>query len=68
MEIEDTLERQSYRSFDLVHLRYEGARKTRWHITHMEAGMNRSYGFAASADAARQRIDTVLHVAASAQR
>lgn len=60
MDIEDTIKRESYRDFDLVHLRQPNVAKTRWHITHKEGGMNRSYGFAASEDDARSKIDDLL--------
>jgi hypothetical protein len=63
MEIEDTIERQSYRDFDLVHLRHGKVEKTRWHISRKEAGMSRSFGYTPSADEARRKIDTLLRVA-----
>jgi hypothetical protein len=62
MEIEDTIERQSYRDFDLVHLRHGKVEKTRWHISRKEAGMSRSFGYTPSADEARRKIDTLLRV------
>jgi len=60
MDIEETIRRESYRDFDMVHLRQGGVRETRWHITHKESGMNRSYGFADSEDAAKCKIDHLL--------
>jgi hypothetical protein len=60
MEIEDTIKRESYRDFDLVHLRHGNAAETRWHITHKESGMNRSYGYAPSEIEARFKIDDFL--------
>ena len=60
MEIEDTIKRESYREFDLVHLRHGNATQTRWHISHRESGMSRSYGFAVSAIEARTIIDDYL--------
>jgi hypothetical protein len=60
MEIEDTVQRKSYRDFDLVHLRHGSATKTRWRITQKESGMNRSYGFAPSEIEAHLRIDAIL--------
>jgi hypothetical protein len=60
MDIEDTIKRESYRDFDLVQLRHGKAAATRWHITHKESGMNRSYGFATSEDEAHRKIDKLL--------
>jgi len=60
MEIEDTVRRESYRDFDLVQLRLVNATATRWHITHVESGMNRSYGFFTTETEARGRIDHLL--------
>jgi len=60
MDIEDTVNRQSYRGFDLLQLRQGKAVETRWYITQRDCGMNRSYGFAASAAEARIRIDDLL--------
>lgn len=60
MQIEDTIGRNSYRDFDLVHLRHGLAKQTRWHITHKESGVNRSYGFATSEFEARRIIDALL--------
>jgi hypothetical protein len=60
MEIEDTIKRQSYRDFDLVQLRQVNATKTRWHISHQESGMNRSYGFVTTESEAQSRIDALL--------
>jgi hypothetical protein len=60
MEIEETIKRQSYRDFDLVHLRHGNSAESRWHISHKESGMNRSYGFAISAIEARLKIDFLL--------
>ncbi|MGA2231538.1 MAG: hypothetical protein ABSH22_11610 [Tepidisphaeraceae bacterium] len=57
MEIEDTIARESYREFDMVHLRHGKDMETRWHITHKESGMNRSYGYATSENEARLKID-----------
>jgi hypothetical protein len=62
VDIEDTVERESYRDYDLVHLRSGTAAKTRWHITHKESGMNRSYGYAASQAQARRMVDALLKV------
>jgi len=60
MEIEDTIKRESYREFDLVHLRHGNATQTRWYISHREAGMSRSFGYAASAIEARTIVDDYL--------
>lgn len=60
MEIEETIQRESYRDFDLVHLRHGKAKETRWHITHKESGLNRSYGFAVSHSEARRAVDDFL--------
>jgi hypothetical protein len=60
MEIEETIQRESYREFNLVHLRHAKAKESRWHISHHKGGMNCSYGFAATALEARRRIDDLL--------
>jgi hypothetical protein len=60
MDIEDTIKRESYRGFDLIHLRRGGAVETRWSITHRESGMSRSYGFAVSKNEAHRKIDDLL--------
>jgi hypothetical protein len=60
MEIEDTVNRESYRGFDLLQLRQGNSIETRWYITQRDAGMDRSYGFAPSAVEARDRIDDLL--------
>jgi hypothetical protein len=57
MEIEEIVQRESYRDFDLVRLRHGIAKETRWHITQIESGMTRNYGFAASESAARIKVD-----------
>ena len=36
------------------------SKETRWHITHKESGLNRSYGFAATHTEARRRVDDFL--------
>jgi hypothetical protein len=60
MEIEDTIDHESYRGFDLIQLRQGNAIATRWYITHMESGMYRDYGFAGTVIEARGRIDDLL--------
>jgi hypothetical protein len=60
LDIEDTIQRASYRDLDLVHLRVGNSKKTRWRISHREAGMKRSYGFAASEELAHRKIDAIL--------
>jgi hypothetical protein len=60
MDIEETINRESYRGFDLTQLRQGNASETRWYITQRDSGMNRSYGFAINIDAARTRIDDLL--------
>ena len=60
VDIEDTIKRATYREFDLVHLRQGSAAATRWHISHKESGLNRSYGFAVSEIEARRKIDAIL--------
>ena len=60
MDIEETVNRESYRGFDLTQLRQWGATETRWYITQRDCGMNRSYGFSVSADEARIKIDGLL--------
>jgi len=60
MDIEEAIDRQSYRGFDLVQLREKSAKKTRWHVTQQEACMTRNYGFTSSVDEARRRIDGLL--------
>jgi hypothetical protein len=60
MDIEDTVNRQSYRGFDLLQLRRGSAPETRWYITQRDCGMDRSYGFAVSIVEARSRVDDLL--------
>jgi hypothetical protein len=60
MEIEEIIQRETYRDFDLVRLRQGMAKETRWQITQVESGMKRNYGFAASETAARTAIDELL--------
>jgi hypothetical protein len=60
MDIEETLNRESYRGYDLVHRTAKAPDASRWHITHKESGMNRSYGFAASQSQAHRTIDDLL--------
>jgi hypothetical protein len=60
MDIEETTKRRSYRGFDLVELRQNGAIKIRWHIAQRQAGMNRDYGFTPSEDEAHRKIDALL--------
>jgi hypothetical protein len=64
MDIEDTIERKSYRGFDLVHLRQGKAVETRWHITRRDAGMNCTYGFVDSEKQAHGQIDRLIDEAA----
>ena len=60
MDIEETVNRQSYRDFDLLQLRQGKSTETRWYITQRDSGMSRSYGFAVSIRAAKIRIDDLL--------
>jgi hypothetical protein len=60
MEIEEIIKRESYRTFDLVQLRHGTDKETRWHITHNESGLDRSYGFASSKTDAQTVIDELL--------
>jgi hypothetical protein len=60
VDIEETVQRESYRDFDLVLLSRGKTPKLRWHITHKESGMNRSYGYAISQTQAHVMIDAVL--------
>jgi hypothetical protein len=60
MDIEDTINRESYRGYDLTQLRQGNAIETRWYITQRDSGMNRSYGFVVSIEEARSRIDELL--------
>ncbi len=60
MEIEEVIKRVSYRDFGMVQLRHGFATETRWHITQVESGMGRNYGFASSEHAAREKIDDLL--------
>jgi hypothetical protein len=60
MEIEETINRQSYRGFDLVQLRQANATQTRWHVSQQESGMSSSYGFAPTETEARSKIDNLL--------
>jgi hypothetical protein len=60
MDIEETTKRRSYRGFDLVELRQNGASQIRWHIAQRQAGMNRNYGFTPSEDEAHRVIDALL--------
>jgi len=60
MEIEETINRQSYRGFDLVELRQAKATQTRWHVSQQESGMSSSYGFVATETEARSKIDNLL--------
>jgi len=60
MDIEDTIKRESYRDFDLFQLRQGNATQTRWHISHHESGVNRSYGFVTTENEARRKIDDLL--------
>jgi hypothetical protein len=60
MDIEDTVNRQSYRGFHLLQLRRGSAPETRWYITQRDCGMDRSYGFAVSIIEARSRVDDLL--------
>ncbi len=60
MDIEETVQRETYRDFDLVLMSRENAGKTRWHITHKESGMTRSYGYAISESQAHTMVDAVL--------
>jgi hypothetical protein len=60
MDIEDTVNRQSYRGFNLLQLRRGSAPETRWYITQRDCGMDRSYGFAVSIIEARSRVDDLL--------
>jgi hypothetical protein len=60
MEIEDTINRQSYRGFDLIELREGKATQTRWHVSQRESGMSSSYGFAPTEAEAQSKVDDVL--------
>ena len=60
MDVEDIIDRELYRGFDLVQLRKGDDTETRWYITQRDCGMDHSYGFAASAVEARIRIDDLL--------
>ncbi len=68
MEIEETVERQSYLGFDLVHLRHGRSEKSRWQITKKEAGMNRGFGYTPSVAEARAKIDDLLREAGGSRR
>ena len=68
MEIEETVERQSYLGFDLVQLRHGKAEATRWQITKKEAGMNRGFGYTPSVALARIKIDNLLREAGASGR
>jgi hypothetical protein len=68
MEIEETVERQSYLGFDLVHLRHGKSEITRWQITKKEAGMNRGFGYSPSVDEARTKIDNLIREGGASRR
>jgi len=61
MEIEETINRQSYRGFDLVELRQAKATQSRWHVSHRESGTSRNYGFTTTEAEARSKVDDVLN-------
>jgi hypothetical protein len=60
MDIDETVNRDSYRGFDAVQLRLGRAAETRWYITQNDSGMKRSYGFFDSMNEARIKIDELL--------
>jgi hypothetical protein len=57
MEIEEIIERKTFRGYKLVHLRQGNSPKSRWYISHSEGGMNRNCGFAESEAHACSKID-----------
>jgi hypothetical protein len=60
MEIEETIQRQLYRGFDLVQLRQKNATESRWQVSHQESGTNRNYGFVNTEKEAQTKIDDLL--------
>jgi hypothetical protein len=60
MEIEEIIDRKTFREYEMLHLCPKNSRNSRWQIIHNEGGVDRHQGFAVSEDEARSKIDEFI--------